>query len=548
MNAFSMRFVAEFAELLTTALIHFVWQGAVLTLILLVMVKMLNVKTARLRYLLSVGTLLTMGMTPFLTILLHNNGKSPRGDSVEVSGQSNLVAEEHFNATMTDRLDADLQTVEIGPWNANIEVCVLVAWLAGVLILSTRLAIGFGFTLWIRGNLEPLSEQFEQRVRILGGRLRVHARQRVFATMRVGQAMAVGVIRPVVLIPVAWLTQLTPEMLEAVIAHELAHIHRWDLWVNLVQRVIETLLFYHPAVWWLSRRIHLEREMCCDEIAAACFGRAMYARSLESVAKLSQGNPILATSIIGGTKMKLLNRIQHLLRTEPAEVTSKWWAAGLVAMIIPIFTAIGLSITTASKPSIVMADEIKSEAKRSEAVKTEPKVEANGDAVADDDSATLLELKQQLQQIQKKLTKLEQKPRPVSSPDEAKIISRLFKHRVPFEIGRTQTKDGGRIEIREVWGTRPQIEVGGQYLVRGKYVLPPGERGKLYFYATASGEWGRGMTFDLQSTAVTEQEGEFELVHGMCPTGQFHLILTDPDRYSRWFANVYFGTGEHLYR
>ena len=133
------------------------------------------------------------------------------------------------------------------------------------------------------------------------------------------------------------------------------------------------------------------------------------------------------------------------------------------------------------------------------------------------------------------------------APDTA-FLAKRFKHRVPFEIGRSETQDGGRIEIREVWGTRPQIEVGGQYLVRGKYRLPPGQRGKLYFYATASGAWGETASLDLQSTELEGQEGEFALIHGMAGPGSFHLIVTDPDRYSQWFANVYFGTGENVQR
>ena len=67
-----------------------------------------------------------------------------------------------------------------------------------------------------------------------------------------------------ILLPTSWLTELPPDMLESIIAHELAHIRRGDLWVNLLQRVIEVLLFYHPAVWWLSQRIRVERELCCD--------------------------------------------------------------------------------------------------------------------------------------------------------------------------------------------------------------------------------------------------------------------------------------------
>ncbi len=359
MNPFSMNFVAECAELLTTALFHFVWQGAVLTLILLVAVKLLDVRTARLRYLLSVSTLLMMGMAPIVTAMLHYQGNSQRQHSlVGMPGQSSPIIEEPTatNAVnTTGRIVADLRKGLATPWNPGIEVYVLFAWLAGVSILSTRLVVGFGVTLWSRVNVKPLSDDLEQRARALGTRLSVDARQRVFACVRVGQAVAVGFIRPVVLIPASWLTQLTPQMIEAIIAHELAHIRRWDLWVNLVQRFIETLLFYHPAVWWLSSRIRLEREMCCDEMAARCFDRVSYARSLESVARIGQGNLLMATSINGGKKMKLLNRIRYLLGLAPAEAAGNWWAVGFVAMILPFAAAFAFSLSAVARPVVATA-------------------------------------------------------------------------------------------------------------------------------------------------------------------------------------------------
>jgi RNA polymerase sigma factor (sigma-70 family) len=179
-----------------------------------------------------------------------------------------------------------------------------------------------------------------------------------------------------------------------------------------------------------------------------------------------------------------------------------------------------------------------------------PDVQEQGQANPGDLHDRVVELKQQLQQMQKKIARLEQETQPRDNerkPDVAFLANR-FKYRVPFEIGRTQTREGGRIEIREVWGTRPRIEVGGQYLVRGKYVLPPGERGMLYFYASAGGAWGMTSSLDLQSTAADKQEGEFALVHGMAGPGYFHLILTAAERYSRYFADVYFGTGDNVWR
>jgi RNA polymerase sigma factor (sigma-70 family) len=130
------------------------------------------------------------------------------------------------------------------------------------------------------------------------------------------------------------------------------------------------------------------------------------------------------------------------------------------------------------------------------------------------------------------------------------FIASRFKYKIPFEIGATEFKEGGRIEIEEVWGTRPRIEVGGQYIVRGKYVLPHGKRGKLYFYETANGEWGRTPTanMDLQTVDLDEETGEFQLAHGMAGPGNFHLYLASPDKYSRMFANVYFGTDSNVLR
>ena len=178
-----------------------------------------------------------------------------------------------------------------------------------------------------------------------------------------------------------------------------------------------------------------------------------------------------------------------------------------------------------------------------------PDVNAKGQANNDNVRERVTELKQQLQEMQTKIAELDRETRPGRKTCDTSFLADRFKYRVAFETGRTQTAKGGRIEIREVWGTRPLIEIGGQYLVRGKYVLPPGEqRGKLYFYASAGGPWGQTASLDLQSTSVDKQEGEFALVHGMAGPGHFHLTLRSAETYSRWFADVYFGTGDNVLR
>jgi len=127
----------------------------------------------------------------------------------------------------------------------------------------------------------------------------------------------VGWLRPVILLPAATLAGLTPLQLEAILAHEIGHIRRHDYLINILQMVVETMLFYHPAVWWTSKRIRLERELCCDDLAVQFSGNALrYARALTTLEKLRLRAPAIAMASTGGP---LLYRIQRLVGATPKE-------------------------------------------------------------------------------------------------------------------------------------------------------------------------------------------------------------------------------------
>ena len=139
--------------------------------------------------------------------------------------------------------------------------------------------------------------------------------------------------RPVVLLPASLLTGMPPDLLEALIAHELAHVWRADYLVNLLQNVVEMLLFYHPAVWWLSHRIRIERERVADDLAAQHVGARQLARALFELEKIQFAHHDLALAANGGD---LMSRIRRLLR--PAQPGWNWKAAlpvlGLTAALI----------------------------------------------------------------------------------------------------------------------------------------------------------------------------------------------------------------------
>src|ERR1039458_1697001 len=133
----------------------------------------------------------------------------------------------------------------------------------------------------------------------------------VLMTAFAGSPSVVGWLRPVILLPPATVLGLTPEQLEAVLVHELAHIRRYDSLVNAAQILVETLLFYHPAVWWTSARIREERELCCDDVAVSSCGDALcYARALTRLERLRLTAPALALGSAGGP---LAYRIRRLM-------------------------------------------------------------------------------------------------------------------------------------------------------------------------------------------------------------------------------------------
>jgi len=189
------------------------------------------------------------------------------------------------------------------------------AWLCGVALFSLRFA--GGVLLLEHKRRRQFSVPCPRILAVCQELQRQLGLSRAIRYLECGwlQAPAViGWIRPVVLLPVWAATGLSETQLRAVIAHELAHIRRLDSFVNLLQILVETLLFYHPAIWWLNRRIRAERELCCDEIAVSLTGdRLEYAKALTLMAHWEKA-PALAMAVNRGP---LSRRIFHILGKKP---------------------------------------------------------------------------------------------------------------------------------------------------------------------------------------------------------------------------------------
>ena len=206
----------------------------------------------------------------------------------------------------------------------NVYLYLTATWLGGVMLLSLRL-VG---NLWLLGKIRRrgtrVAAEVQSLVAILAKRLALTSRVDVLRTTAVDTPAVFGLLKPTLLLPLSVLSGLTLVQLELVIAHELAHVKRRDYLVNLLQTLVETLMFYHPAVWWASRVIRQEREHCCDDLALRVTGGDPrdYALTLQGLERLRQ--PQLVVSAQGGS---LVTRVRRVLGVPTAP--SPNWLVGL---------------------------------------------------------------------------------------------------------------------------------------------------------------------------------------------------------------------------
>ena len=203
-------------------------------------------------------------------------------------------------------------------------------WLVGVFGLSCRMALSWWLVQRMRRAAHTAVASFVvDRVRALAARLGVARPVRVVQSAAVQVPAVVGWLRPVILLPVSALAGLSAPQLDAILAHELAHVRRHDFAVNLLQTAAEILLFYHPACWWISRRVRAERELCCDDVAVSlCGDRLLYATALAELESL-RAEPTLALAATDGP---LLQRVRRLLAPSPDGPR----VAGLTAALVPV--------------------------------------------------------------------------------------------------------------------------------------------------------------------------------------------------------------------
>src|SRR5918911_2286745 len=296
-----------FFRALGWTLIHFIWQGALLGLLYAGASVLLRRAAANVRYLAACSVLLLMLILPAATFYLISSAATNAPDSQqrELSSVKAPATIEPINSLPHKQVSypgqfdsAELLPPEAIPTQGSAEDSfaallpwLVLIWMMGALILSVRFFGGWTAAQRLKTlRVRTAARDWQGTVKRLAGRLRVLKPVRLGESPLVEVPTVIGWLRPIILVPVSVLTGLTSEQVEALLAHELAHIRRHDYLVNLLQTALEALLFYHPAVWWVSKQARLEREHCCDDLAVeACGDVLTYARALTTLEHLRSG-------------------------------------------------------------------------------------------------------------------------------------------------------------------------------------------------------------------------------------------------------------------
>jgi len=230
---------------------------------------------------------------------------------------------------------------------------ILFTWGLGCALGLAHIALGFYRLHRLRAACAPVAiEQLDPLLRATLAEARLRRNVALCASEKVRVPAALGYFRPIIVLPTWVLSEVVPRELNAILLHELAHLHRYDDWTNLAQKLVKAIFFFHPAVWWIESRLTLEREMACDDaVLAANFSPRAYAESLIGLAERSflRRGVQLAQAAVGHLKQLKL-RLAEILRQDRRRYSTGLAKSGFATLAL---AATAISYGVAHAPQLV---------------------------------------------------------------------------------------------------------------------------------------------------------------------------------------------------
>lgn len=326
-------------------LVHSLWQGAAAAVALWIALPRL--RHARQRYWAAYAALLAVLLAAVATCIRVY--EPPAGIPVQTIADPGMLTAMGALPVIADSgIQASLWQTVAG-WLEKYYPSIVTVWLLGFAFYLLRLAGGLYYVRQLRRRHNRAADaHWQERLRAMAEKLRYTRPVQLLESAAVQTPVALGFFKPVILLPLGMINQISPSEVEAVLAHELAHIVRRDWLFNLLQALIDALFYFHPAVWWISATARAERENCCDDAAVLLTGnRLVYAKTLVRLQELAKNakTPVLALGMEGSTGLLrrrplLLERIKRILHQPQPSTTfmEKMIATAVVLALITLWT------------------------------------------------------------------------------------------------------------------------------------------------------------------------------------------------------------------
>ncbi len=302
-------FSEELIQALGWTMIHSLWQGFAVAILMGLAMIVLQKKPAKVRYEIAWFALFlvfVLSLSTFIYLYDSVAGGEVLGTTITIITETGIAVE---NAEIVQTFFQ--KTIHY--FNTHLPLIVSL-WMVGMVFFFLRLLGGIAYVERLKHQKQnQLPEAWQQIFEKLVARFPMKKTVRFAESSLAKVPMVIGYFKPIILFPVGAVNQLSTEEVEAVLAHELAHIYRNDYLLNIIQSIIEIIFYYHPAVWWISANIRTERENCCDDIAVKLCGNSLtYVKALVNLEEMHSA-PSLAMSFSSGSKNQLLNRVKRIL-------------------------------------------------------------------------------------------------------------------------------------------------------------------------------------------------------------------------------------------
>ena len=332
MNHFNFLF-SPAASALGHTLLYSLWQAFIIFICLRLILKLIRHASSRIKYSISYIAYLGIATWFIVTLIMQFSVAQKAVEFQEMIGQ---------NAVQPVYLDQPGSTAFSFSYLNNYLPWIVGFYLLGMIWFAARLVYNYFQTNELKTKgLTSLDSNWQQKIGGLAGKLNIEKKVSAYFSKHIDTPMMIGFLKPVILLPVAMINHLSAHQFEAILLHELAHIRRNDYLLNLLQSIVDTILFFNPFTWWITKNIREEREKCCDEMVLPLSDPYHYARALLALEEPLRNHALVMTAV--GKRSQLLHRIKNIMEMKNNRINLRQKLVALLVIAAATFSVAWLS-------------------------------------------------------------------------------------------------------------------------------------------------------------------------------------------------------------